>query len=207
MSTATHASLAPPRGVPATLGMWVFIGSELLFFGGLLAAYGVARLHWPHGFGTASRHTDVVLGTLNTAVLLTSSAVIAFAAACGEQPQQRHRVARLLWFTAALGCVFMGIKGWEYVKDFREHLWPGPGFAVQEPGAELFFMLYFFMTALHALHLLCGIVTVGIFARGSARRRPWASPTRIEAVALYWHFVDIVWIFLYPFLYLVERHA
>lgn len=207
MSAVAPSRFAPPRPVPPTLGMWVFIGSEVLFFGGLLAAYLVGRFHWPHGFALASRHTDVVLGTINTAVLLTSSAVIAFAAACGEHVERRHRIARLLWITAALGCVFIVIKGWEYSKEFRQGLFPGPGFALREPGTELFFMLYFFMTALHAVHLLCGIATVSVFARGTGRRRAWASPTRVESVALYWHFVDIVWIFLYPFIYLVERHA
>lgn len=196
-----------PRDTPE-FGMWVFLASEILFFGGLLVAYGYGRLHWPTGFGTASRHTDVVLGTLNTAVLLTSSALVAFAVACGERPKQRHRVWWLLALSAALGVAFIVIKGMEYRKEWHEHLFPGPGFELADThGAELFFMLYFFMTALHALHLFIGVCVLGVFAWGTAKARDWAPPRRIEVAALYWHFVDIVWIFLYPLLYLVDRHA
>ncbi len=205
--SAVPAALPPVRAAPPALGMWIFIASELLFFGGLLAAYLHGRLHAGPGFVAASRHTDVVLGTLNTAVLLTSSAMIAAAVACAHHHGSRHWTARLLWVTAALGCVFLAIKGFEYRHEFQENLFPGPAFALQEPGAQLFFMLYFTMTGLHAVHMICGIVTVVLFARASAARRAWATPGRIEAVALYWHFVDLVWIFLYPFLYLVERHA
>ena len=206
MSTAAHPMPAP-RPVPRTFGMWVFIASELLFFGALLAAYLAGRVHWPQGFGAASRHTHVVLGTLNTAVLLTSSALIALAVACSRHHEHRRWTARLLWATAALGLVFLAIKGYEYVQEWHEHLFPGPAFALPEPGAQLFFMLYFFMTALHAVHLVCGIAAVVVFARATGARRAWADPERLDAVALYWHFVDVVWIFLYPFLYLVERHA
>ena len=198
---------AAARTVPRTLGMWVFIASELLFFGALLAAYLAGRLHWPHGFGAASRHTHVVLGTLNTAVLLTSSALVALAVACARHHVHRRWTTRLLWATAALGLVFLGIKGYEYVQEWHELLFPGPAFALAEPGAQLFFMLYFFMTGLHAVHLVCGIAAVALFARAIAARRDWADAGRLDAVALYWHFVDVVWIFLYPFLYLVERHA
>ena len=204
MSSAARPFHPPP--VPtAPLGMWVFIGSELLFFGGLLASYFYGRLRWPHGFGVASQHTHVFIGTTNTAVLLTSSAFIALAVACAQHPAHRRWTARLLWVTAALGLVFVGLKGYEYWKEWTEGLVPGAGFTLAEGGAQLFFMLYFVMTGIHALHLLIGISVVGIFARGSARRRPWVTPERIEAVALYWHFVDIVWIFLYPFIYLLQR--
>jgi cytochrome c oxidase subunit III len=204
---AAAQPLPAPRPVPRTFGMWVFIASELLFFGALLAAYLAGRVHWPEGFGAASRHTHVVLGTLNTAVLLTSSALIALAVACDRHHAHRRWTARLLWGTAALGLVFLAIKGYEYVQEWHEHLFPGPAFALPEPGAQLFFMLYFLMTALHAVHLVCGIAAVVVFARATGARRAWADPERLDAVALYWHFVDVVWIFLYPFLYLVERHA
>ena len=203
------AQRAMPAGdaVPRTLGMWIFIASELLFFGGLLAAYAYARLHAGPGFFSASRHTHVVLGTLNTATLLTSSALVAGAVACAHHHGHRRWTARLLWATAFLGGVFLAIKGIEYGMEFREGLFPDRAFALAEPGARLFFMLYFTMTGLHAVHMICGIVTVLLFARATAARKAWATPERVEAVALYWHFVDIVWIFLYPFLYLVERHA
>jgi cytochrome c oxidase subunit 3 len=205
--TAVPASLPPVRGASPAFGMWVFVASEVLFFGALLAAYVYGRIHAGAGFVSASRHTDVVLGTLNTGVLLTSSALIALAVACAQHHGHRRWTARLLWATAALGCVFLVIKGYEYSQEWQEGLFPGIDFALHAPGAQLFFMLYFVMTGLHAVHLVCGIVTVVLFARGSAARKAWVTPERIEAVALYWHFVDVVWIFLYPFLYLVERHA
>jgi cytochrome c oxidase subunit 3 len=205
MSTASE-SLPAPQPVPRTLGMWVFLASELLFFGALLAAYLGGRIRWPAGFAAASRHTNVTLGTVNTTVLLTSSALIALAVACARNERQRRWTARLLWATAALGCAFLAIKGSEYVLEWREGLFPGPGFALPQPGAQLFFMLYFFITGLHAVHLSCGIAAVAIFARAVGAGRAWADAERLDAVALYWHFVDVVWIFLYPFLYLVERH-
>jgi cytochrome c oxidase subunit 3 len=207
MSASSHVAAGPARVVPASLGMWIFIGSEVLFFGGLMAAYLHGRMDWPHGFGLASRQTHVVLGTLNTAVLLTSSALVALAVACAGHPRKREWTARLLWATAALGLVFLCVKGWEYRQEWTEGLFPGPGFALAAPGAQLFFMLYWVMTGVHAVHLLCGMAAVAVFARATARRREWVTPDRVECLALYWHFVDIVWIFLYPFLYLVERHA
>jgi cytochrome c oxidase subunit III len=203
MTTAT-LPVAPERGV---LGMWVFIGSEVLFFGGLMAAYLYARFTVGPGFTTASRHTDVVLGTLNTAVLLTSSAVIALAVACGQHHRHRRWTARLLWITFVLGLAFLVIKGTEYRHEWQEGLWPDDAFALHEMGARIFFMLYFVMTGLHAVHLICGMAAVALFARGAARARAWVHPQRLEALGLYWHFVDVVWVFLYPFLYLVERHS
>src|SRR4051812_46194634 len=164
--TATQA-LREPRPVPRTLGMWVFLGSELLFFGALLAAYLAGRVHWPAGFAAASRHTHVVPGTLNTAVLLTSSALVALAVACAQHDRHRRWTARLLWLTAALGCAFIGIKSYEYLLEWREGLFPGPAFPIAETGAQLFFMLYFVMTGLHAVHLACGIAAVCAFAWAS----------------------------------------
>jgi cytochrome c oxidase subunit 3 len=190
------------------LGMWVFIGSELLFFGGMLFAYLQGRVHHAAGFAAAGRHTDVVLGTLNTGLLLTSSAAIAVAVLCSEHAPRRRFTAPLLALTAALGIAFIVIKGIEYRHEWQEGLFPGPGFALASTGgAELFFMLYFVTTGVHALHLFIGIVGVAAFAWGTARERAWAVPRRIDAKALNWHFVDVVWIFLYPLLYLVMRHS
>ena len=207
MTEAALGAPPPPAEEVARMGMWVFLATEVLFFGGLFVAYAYGRTHWPHGFGAASRHTDVVLGTINTGLLLTSSAVIAFAVACSRHLPHRKWVARLLWFTAAVGAMFLVIKGLEYRKERHDGLFPGPGFALRESGAELFFMLYFVMTGLHAMHLLIGIGGVGAFAWGAGRGKAWVAPRRIEVMALYWHFVDVVWIFLYPLLYLVERHS
>jgi cytochrome c oxidase subunit III len=192
---------------PGRLGMWIFLATELLFFGGVFAAYLYGRRAWPQGFGLASRHTDVVLGTLNTGLLLSSSALVALAVACAQHVRQARWTARLLALAAALGIAFLVVKGLEYHKEWHEGLFPGPGFALADTeGAELFFMLYFSATALHALHLAIGVAVLVVFAWACARGRPWADARHVEIAALYWHFVDVVWIFLYPLLYLVERH-
>ena len=202
---ADRAASGPPE--VGRLGMWIFIATELLFFGGLLFAYLYGRTHWPRGFALAGRHTHVVLGTLNTAVLLTSSALIALAVAASECEAQRRWTARLLWLTAALGGAFLAIKGFEYFKEIGEGLYPHQGFPLAEQGTELFFWLYWLMTGVHAVHLVIGIAGVGVFAWAAQRAKPWASSDRIDVIALYWHFVDVIWIFLYPLLYLVERHS
>ncbi|HZW72556.1 MAG TPA: cytochrome c oxidase subunit 3, partial [Caldimonas sp.] len=151
----------------------------------LFIGYAYGRTHWPHGFAVASRHTDVVLGTLNTAVLLTSSAIVAFAVASAEHPTQRRGTARALWATAALGIVFVAIKGVEYTHEWSEHLFPIAGFALPEPGAELFWVLYFVMTGLHAVHLLIGIAGISAFARATDAGKAWPTASRIEVMALY----------------------
>ena len=189
------------------LGMWIFLASEVLFFGGLFVAYLYGRTHWPLGWAAASRHTDVVLGTVNTALLLTSSAAVALAVACEEDARQRRWTARLLSLTAALGATFLVIKGFEWHAEWDEHLFPGPAFALDVAGAQEFFALYFVMTGLHAVHMIIGIAVLAILARGRSRGRAWARANHLEIAALYWHFVDLVWIFLYPLLYLVQRHG
>jgi len=205
----TAATLLEPKDEPdiGKLGMWVFLASEVLFFGGLFLAYLYGRTHWPLGWAAASRHTDVVLGTVNTALLLTSSAVVALAVACEEDARQRRWTARLLALTAALGAVFLVIKGFEWHAEWDEHLFPGPSFALDVAGAQEFFVLYFVMTGLHAVHMIVGVGALAILARGRSRDREWARSGHLEVAALYWHFVDVVWIFLYPLLYLVQRHG
>ncbi|HEV6965300.1 cytochrome c oxidase subunit 3 [Roseateles sp.] len=192
-------SVEADRAETARFGLWIFLSTEVLFFGALLLAYAWGRVYWPEGFATASRHTDVLLGTLNTGLLLTSSVLVALAV---ESPAPR--VWSLLMATA-LGLAFLAIKGLEYRHDWRDALIPGPGFALPERGAQLFFELYFVMTALHAVHLLIGTGVLGIFAWGSSSRAAWLTPQRLELAGLYWHFVDIVWIVLYPLLYLAGR--
>ncbi|MFP3559115.1 cytochrome c oxidase subunit 3 [Paraburkholderia sp. SIMBA_049] len=150
-----------------------------------------------------------MLGTINTAVLLTSSMLMAIAVQARKIDALRL-AARMLFFTAALGIVFLMIKGTEYWTEWHDRLVPAAGFAFPEPrhadAAQLFYFLYFGMTGLHALHLVIGIVMVVVFALGLSRaERRFAKPERIEIVGLYWHFVDIVWLFLYPLLYLVGR--
>jgi cytochrome c oxidase subunit 3 len=194
----------------ATLGMWMFLVTEILFFGGIFAAYAVYRNWYPDAFAAGSHELDVTLGTINTAVLITSSLTMALAVHAAQLGQRRL----LLMFLAAttiLGAVFLGIKGVEYYHKFVEHHVPGPGFVFEGPHAgnvEIFFSLYFVMTGLHALHMIIGIGIMSVMMWFSWRgdiTPEYYSP--IEISGLYWHFVDIVWIFLFPLLYLLGRHG
>jgi cytochrome c oxidase subunit 3 len=194
----------------ARLGMWVFIGTELMFFGGLLFGYTMARLAHAQGFAQASRHTDLVIGTANTVILLCSSAAIAMAAEVSQRGA--HRMARLaLWLTVWLGMAFMALKGLEYAHDWRQGLFPGAGFHLGDSreqvaqGAQLFFMLYYVATALHALHLLIGLGAIVWLLAHERSHTVDTHARRTEITALYWHFVDVVWILLYPLLYLIDR--
>lgn len=208
MSTAPTVAeqfvTAEQQGRAASLGMWVFLATELMFFGPLFFGYWYGRIHFPGAFGEASRHTEVWLGTANTAILLTSSLLMANAVEALELGATR--LARILLLaTAALGVAFLAIKGMEYRMEWQERLFPGHG-SVLGTGGQLFFLLYFAMTAFHALHLTIGITLVLVFAVALGRRRAIAvNAERLRVVGLYWHFVDAVWIFLYPILYLVER--
>jgi cytochrome c oxidase subunit 3 len=202
------ADLAQQRDV-ATLGLWLFLATEVLFFGGVLMGYLAYRVIYPEGFLEAARHTKVVLGTANTAILLTSSLTMALAVHAAQAA--RGRVAsQLLIATAALGLAFIGVKAVEYVKEYQEHLVPGLDFAFAAPyarAAELFFLIYFITTGLHAIHLTVGIGLVLIMAFRMAREtdgRFYTAP--VEVVGLYWHFVDIVWVFLFPLVYLPGRN-
>jgi cytochrome c oxidase subunit 3 len=195
----------------ATLGLWVFLATELMFFGPLFFGYWIGRLNFPDGFAAASRHTEVALGTINTAILLTSSLTMVLATVARKLDSPRRWTAILLWITAALGVVFLIIKGSEYAIEWHENLFPGKGFSFEgghAGAAQLFFILYFAMTALHAVHLTIGITLVSIFAIALQRNAfVFANVERIELVGLYWHFVDVIWIFLYPILYLVGRSS
>ena len=205
----------PPAGearhAAPILGLSVFLATELMFFGPLLFGYAYGRLHFPDAFAAASRHTDLALGSINTALLLTSSATMAAAAALRRA--EAVKAARLLlWSTAALGAAFLVIKGIEYAHEWQEHLFPGASFAFsgagQGGGARFFYFLYFCMTGLHAVHLGIGIAIVCVFAIGLQRgKAAFAGAGRIELGGLYWHFIDVIWIFLYPLLYLVGRSA
>jgi cytochrome c oxidase subunit III len=189
--------------------MWVFLVSEVLFFSVLFFGYLVTRLHHPLGFALGSRHTDVIIGSLNTAVLLTSSLSMALAGRSAAGGSTRSATA-LLAVTAALGTAFLALKALEYGHDIQHHLVPWRDFslasAADDGGARLFFLLYFIMTGAHALHLLVGISLVLVVMAAVARgRRRTRHAETVEITGLYWHLVDIVWIFLYPLLYLVSR--
>lgn len=194
----------------AKLGMWIFLATEVLFFGGLFLAYTVYRFLNPETFAAASRHTEVLLGGVNTAVLLVSSTFMALAVRAAQLGRRRDLILLLL-ATAALGIGFMVIKGFEYHKDFVEHLVPGASFLWPEANpraAEMFFWLYFAMTGLHAIHVTIGIVVMlvlAFLARGG--RFENGNFMAIEVAGLYWHFVDIVWVFLFPLLYLAGHRS
>jgi len=188
-------------------GIWIFLASEVLFFGALLLAYTVCRIDHPDGFAAAGRETNIWYGSINTAVLLTSSLTMAVASQAAEASDKLHRlVLACLAATAALGCVFLVIKAFEYHEDIEKHLVPGLHFAIHEAGAQLFFGLYWLITGVHAIHLTIGIVLVSrIAALGYLGKFPLHKNPEIEVTALYWHLVDIVWIFLYPLIYLPGR--
>jgi len=192
----------------ATLGMWVFLATEVLFFGGMFVAYTVYRAIYPATFAQGSRHLDVVLGALNTGVLLCSSLTMAMSVH-EAQAGNRRMVMLFLTITMLLGAAFLGIKFFEYYQKYKEHLIPGGTFAFDGPDSKhamLFFLFYFVMTGMHAVHMVIGIglMAVLLFLTRQGRFKPsYYAP--IELGGLYWHFVDIVWVFLFPLLYLVER--
>jgi cytochrome c oxidase subunit 3 len=193
----------------STLGMWVFLVTEILFFGGLFLVYTVYRAEYSLAFAEASRHLDITLGTFNTAVLIISSLTMALAVYSASLGRRKAIIAFLL-ATMALGGVFLGVKAVEYAHKFHDHLVPGPGFRFPGAGArqaEIFFSLYFAMTGLHAAHMIIGIglLTVLVLQARKGRYGP-EYYTPVEVCGLYWHFVDIVWIFLFPLLYLIGRH-
>jgi cytochrome c oxidase subunit III len=193
----------------STLGMWVFLVTEILFFGGLFASYAVYRSAYPGAFAAASRELLIWAGATNTGVLITSSLTMALAVHAA-QTGERTRLLTFLVLTMVLGGVFLGIKAFEYYTEWIEHHVPGPAFqfeAAHFRHAQIFFSLYFIMTGLHALHMIIGIGIMSVmlwWAWSGAITEEYHSP--IEISGLYWHFVDIVWIFLFPLLYLIGRH-
>jgi cytochrome c oxidase subunit 3 len=194
----------------ATMGMWLFLATEVLFFGGMFLGYTAYRFSYPQAFADASRHTLIAFGGTNTAVLLISSTVMAFAVRAASQ-NKRGLLGLLLFVTASLGVLFLVIKGFEYAHEIREGLFPGRGFHIDSADpkhAELFYYLYWLMTGVHALHVTIGVVLISFFAL-----RAWLTnafhnhDTPVELLGLYWHFVDIVWVFLFPLIYMIDRHT
>jgi len=192
----------------AQLGMWVFLATEVLFFGGLILGYCVYRFAYPDGFAEAARHTQIAIGTANTAILLTSSFLVAWAVSIVRLGV--GRVASIVFAAAALlGCVFLVLKGIEYKIEYDEHLVPGFFFASRGANATsawLFFSFYFVATAVHALHVAIGIVVLIVIAlksRTGAYSERYHAPATVAG--LYWHFVDLVWVFLFALIYLPGR--
>jgi cytochrome c oxidase subunit 3 len=195
----------------STLGMWIFLITEIMFFGGMFAAYTIYRSAYPTVFAIASTSLDVVVGAINTCVLLLSSFTMVMAVRAG-QIGQRNKIIFFLIITLIFGCVFLGVKAYEWTNKYEEHHMPGQaafhldGTQLQGP-AKLFFSLYFAMTGLHALHMVVG-VGILTFIILETRKGKYSADyyTPIDIAGLYWHFVDIVWIFLFPLLYLIDRH-
>ncbi|HZR82239.1 MAG TPA: cytochrome c oxidase subunit 3 [Candidatus Binatia bacterium] len=206
---AHHFDDAEQQFEASTLGMWIFLATEVLFFGGALSAF--AYYYWQNAdaFEAASNHLDLVAGTINTAVLLSSSLSMVLAVHAAQTAGRGRQIFWLL-VTFALGAAFLGIKTYEYAHKFHEGLVPGPFFRYAGPNApqhEMFISFYFALTGLHALHMIIGLGIMGTLTVLSWRG--WFSPayfTPVEVSGLYWHFVDIVWIFLFPLLYLLGRH-
>lgn len=224
----------------AALGMWIFLVTEVLFFGGLFMAYTVNRHAFGTAFGIGSNTLDIKLGGFNTVVLIMSSLTMAMAV-WSAQVGKKKLVTIFLIATLGLGTIFLGVKVVEYKQKFDHHLIPGHGFDIwyraQHPTAaddpkeiaiekeelekatakdndpdinshaQLYFSLYFGMTGLHALHMIVGAGLLLWLVKGSLSGRftPQYN-TPVEIVGLYWHFVDIVWIYLFPLLYLIDRH-
>jgi cytochrome c oxidase subunit 3 len=204
-----HFDSAEQQREAASLGMWAFIAQEVMFFGGLFLAYTVYRTMYHDAFAIASRHLDIRYGGINTAVLITSSLTMALAVHAAQLGSKKGTIG-YLFGTIFLGFVFLGIKVVEYHDKFVHHLVPGVNFQFEGPlehQAEVFYSLYFLMTGLHALHMIVGIgILFGLiyFTWKGRYSAQYFSP--VELTGLYWHFVDIIWMFLFPFLYLVSRH-
>ncbi|MEJ2077381.1 MAG: cytochrome c oxidase subunit 3 family protein [Acidobacteriota bacterium] len=192
----------------ANLGMWAFLITEVMMFGGLFASYGYYRWKFHDAFVEGSNHLDYLLGATNTGVLICSSFTMALAVQAAQAGKRKSTIVFLL-LTMVLGLAFLGIKAVEYTEKYEHHLIPGHGFQVASAHpnlVELFFAFYFTMTGLHALHMIIGLVVLSILVSMAWRNRfstDYYSP--VENAGIYWHFVDIVWIFLFPFLYLIGR--
>jgi len=192
----------------AHLGMWIFLGSEVLLFAGLFALYAGYRAMYPADFAAAIAHDDVAIGTANTLILITSSLTVVLSvheARIGRP----HRAAAFLGASIALGLLFLFLKGMEYAEHIREGILPGVGYRYAELhgyGEKMFFNLYYVMTGLHALHVIGGMVLLGWVLLGCLKGA--YTPlyhTPVELGGLYWHLIDVIWIFLWPLLYLTHR--
>ncbi len=201
------------------LGMWVFIAQEVMFFGGLFLCYLLYRTSYPQAFAAASNHLNWKLGTFNTAVLISSSLTMALAVWATQVGRTRRTQLLFLGLTALLGTVFLGVKVIEYTDKYHDGLIPIAGMfdpvghGIHMPAGvpvqhyQMFYWIYFAMTGLHALHMIIGIgILIPImWAAWRGRYSPeYHAP--VELFGLYWHFVDIIWIFLFPLLYLLGAH-
>jgi cytochrome c oxidase subunit 3 len=209
-----HFSSAEQQRDAASLGMWLFLATEIMFFGGMFCAYLVYRIWYFNEFAAASRSLNVKLGAINTAVLICSSLTVALGVRAAQMGKRKLLVV-LMILTLIFGLAFLGIKGIEWADKFKEHHIPGASFHFEETELnghpldqqhmQIYFSLYFAMTGLHALHMIIGVGLFLYLTYYSWKGR--YSPeyyTPVEMGGLYWHFVDIVWIYLFPLLYLID---
>jgi cytochrome c oxidase subunit III len=202
-------SSASHQAQSAIAGTWLFLATEVLFFGALFLAWIYARHFDQAGFDAGAQHTSLQIGTINTLILITSSFVYSAGVVSIESGNSR-RLIHCCAAAALLGLSFLILKfGIEWRDDFSQHLFPGPGFAIEGPlrgGARLFFVFYFFGTAIHGLHMVVGVALVGwIILRTGQGAFSSSYYTPVAVVGLYWSFVDMVWLILYPLIYLVGR--
>jgi cytochrome c oxidase subunit 3 len=206
-----HFADAEQQREAGSFGMWLFLVTEIMFFGGVFCCYAAYRLRYLPAFEAGSRLLDIRLGATNTAVLIASSLTMALAVHAAQRGRRKALITFLL-LTMVLGATFLGIKYTEYAHKWDDYLIPGIRFAPTEalpsgvslPNLELFFCFYFALTGLHALHMIIGLGLLG-FLTAKALRGRFSTEyfTPVEVSGLYWHFVDIVWIFLFPLLYLI----
>jgi cytochrome c oxidase subunit III len=193
----------------SVLGMWVFLVTEIMFFGGMFMIYILYRVLYPEAWVLGSNHLNVSLGALNTSVLICSSLTMALAVRSAQVSSRRGQVVNLI-LTIILGSIFLVVKYFEYAEKFEHHLVPGPHFDASLPESahqQLFFSIYFMLTGIHALHMIVGVglmLVILVMAWRGKFSASWYTP--VEVSGLYWHFVDIVWIFLFPLLYLLGAH-
>ena len=198
----------------STLGMWIFLITEIMFFGGMFAVYTVYRNWYPDVFKAASTSLNEIIGAINTGVLLLSSFTMVMAVRAGQLGNRKM----IIWFlilTLLFGGVFLGVKAYEWKEKFDEHHIPGQaefhleGISPQEQGhAQLFFSIYFAMTGLHALHMVIGVgILLTLIFQAKAGKFTANYYTPVDVAGLYWHFVDVIWIWLFPLLYLIDRHT
>jgi cytochrome c oxidase subunit 3 len=194
----------------STLGMWIFLITEVMFFGGMFLAYSIYRTKFPEVFAIASSSMNVYLGAANTVVLLCSSLTMVMAVRASTLGKTKAIIWWLI-FTLIFGMAFLGVKAVEWTEKYHEHHIPGLPFhleGVADQGAvQIFFALYFCMTGLHALHMVVGVGIISWLIWETRKGKFSANyMTPVDISGLYWHFVDIVWIFLFPLLYLIDRH-
>ncbi len=193
-----------PGPTRAKTGMWLFLLTEIMLFGGLFLLYMAYRMHFPLDFHTAAQEMDLPLGTLNTAILITSSLFVALAVV-NVRDERRARARLFLLIAAVLGLAFLCVKAVEWSAKFRHGLYPGAEYLdSRNPGFILYFGLYFVMTGLHALHVAIGIGVLGVLAAQMRSGTDEPGFPLVDNAGLYWHLVDIIWIFLFPLFYLIR---